>query len=60
MCVNLLSLPVTEGASRITINKDAPGATLGAGNGKEFKGGVSVSKAAELCHDSNNTICWVF
>ena len=60
MCVNLLTLPLTESASRITINKDAPGATLGAGSGKEYKGSVTISKAAELCHDKNNTICWVF
>ncbi|MBQ8785857.1 MAG: hypothetical protein IJZ59_07465 [Alphaproteobacteria bacterium] len=60
LCVNLLSLPVTESALRITINKNAPGATLGSGGGKEFKGAVNISKAAELCYEKDNTICWVF
>jgi hypothetical protein len=53
-------MPLIEGASKITLNKDAYGLTLGAGSGKEDKGFVTIGKVTELYYDKNNIICPVF
>lgn len=60
LCVQLLSLPLTGYAKRITINKDAAGIIIGPGGEKYASGAVTAEKAVDLCYDYENTICWVY
>ncbi len=61
LCVEMLTLPLTEKATRVVISEDkGNNAIMGCWGGNEISGSTTISSATRLCHDKNNVICWCF
>lgn len=61
LCIEMLTLPLTERAKRVVISEDkGNNAVMGCWGGNETSGSVTISSATKLCHNKNNVICWCF
>ncbi len=59
-CIQLLILPYSEYAQKVSVNKIAQGTPLSSGNGKVKTGAISIRDAASLCYDKQNAVRWHF